>query len=64
MKTLHNILERLFLETFCFTGIVAVVVLGAFLYKPPVEPPEQRNYSHATVAPSGDWEPPYILEDE
>ena len=65
MEYLYNLLNRLFLETFCFIGIVACVAGGALLYEPPVPPPEQCNYSEAWTAPVGrDFSEPWILEDK
>jgi len=52
MELIYKALTRFFLETFCFAGIVACVVLMMLLYEPPVPPPEQRNYSQSSVMPS------------
>ena len=51
IEIVHRLLNQLFIETFLFTGVVACVALGAWLYEPPVAPPKQCNYSQSWVAP-------------
>ena len=46
---------RIALEIYVIAAILAVCVLGAFIYSPPVPPPMQMNYSQVRLSVVEPW---------
>ena len=55
------------LDIFCISGIIVCIGIGAVIYKPPIQPPKQCNYSGVKITFIAEKRPvgfPEILREE